>query len=504
MSLTPRLDLRQSQSLTMTPRLQQAIRLLQMTSLELESAVAEELEKNPFLEREDAGYSENEESALPDNLSETEGRDELPDLLDSVNGGREDAADVEEEYLSEDSFYETGTRDDGFDEADFSVDAWSGSGGFENVSGGSGVELCAGKNPSLYEEMQNRILTMFDSDEERRIAFAITENLDESGYLASDFGALDAGCDAETFERILGRLQEAAPTGAYARSLTECFALQLKERDRLDPAMTAFLNHLDLAARREYKKLSEICGVDVSDVLDMYEEIKRLSVRPAAVSGGEVAPAVVPDVLVRRLKNGDLSVVLNQAALPRVLINREYAAEVAMVSGKSREARKFMNESLSSANFLIKALNQRAETILKVATEIVGRQREFFDKGEEGLVPMVLKDVAQSVMLHESTVSRVTSGKYMATPRGVFELKYFFTQGLENSSGESCSSRSVQSRIRALIDGEGLKVLSDDGLAALLKKEGIEIARRTVAKYREAMGIPPSSIRKREKRAGKV
>lgn len=503
MSLTPRLDLRQSQSLTMTPRLQQAIRLLQMTSQELDAAVTEELEKNPFLERE-GDPSESDETLLPESLSETEGREELPDLLDSVNGGREDAPDTDETLFSEDSFYERGDEQESFDESDFSADAWSGTAARDDEGAGfRAVDLCAGRAPSLFEEMQTRINIAFDGERERQTALLMTERLDEAGYLPPSFSAQEAGCSSDEFEKILKKLQQIAPSGVYARSLAECLAIQLKERDRFDPAMEALVGRLDLVAKREYKKLSAICGVDTDDVLDMCEELKRLSPRPAAAFEEGAAPAVIPDVLVRRMKNGDLSVVLNQAALPRLLVNREYAAEISAVAAKDKAARKFMNESLSSANWLIKALNQRAETILKVAAEIVERQRAFFDRGNAALAPMVLKDVAQAVAMHESTVSRVTSGKYMAAPEGVFELKYFFSQALETAGGESRSARSVQSRIKELIDAEGENVLSDDALAVFLNKEGIEIARRTVAKYREAMGIPPSSLRKREKRAGK-
>ncbi len=503
MSLTPRLDLRQSQSLTMTPRLQQAIRLLQMTSQELDAALAEELEKNPFLERE-SGLSEGEDDFSRDSLSETLGREEMPELLDSVDGGRETAPDTEEDLSSEDSFYEREDGQEPFDGPDFSLDAWSGARGREDEDAGfRAVDLCAGHAASLLEEMQSRINVTFRAEGERRLALMMTERLDEAGYLPPSFSAEEAKCSSDEFEKILRKLQEIAPSGVYARSLAECLALQLKERDRFDPAMETLVNHLDLVAKREYKKLSALCGVGIDDVSDMCDELKRLSPRPASAFETDAAPAVIPDVLVRRLKNGNLSVVLNQAALPRLLVNREYAAEISAVAAKDKAARKFMSESLSAANWLIRALNQRAETILKVASEIVERQRAFFDKGEKALTPMVLKDVAEAVAMHESTVSRVTSGKYMATPEGVFELKFFFSQGLEGADGESRSARAVRYRIRALIDAEGRDVLSDDALAVLLKKEGIEIARRTVAKYREAMGIPPSSLRKREKRAEK-
>lgn len=505
MSLTPRLDLRQTQSLTMTPRLQQAIRLLQMSSQELEAAVAEELEKNPFLEREGAagedGFTDYYDAS---ETAERIGRDEMPALLDSVDGGRESPLDTDDGG-SEDSFYEQADAEEreASGEADFSVDAWSGAGGSAAEEGFNAVDLCAARAPSLVEEMSVRINTAFFDPEDRKTALLLTEMLDERGYLSQDADAGKTGRSDEDFNRILDTLQKIAPTGVYARSLAECLALQLKEQNRFDPAIAALLEHLDWAALKDFKKLSAVCGVNESEVRDMLEEIKRLSPHPASAYDASPVSFVVPDVLVRRDKTGGFSVSLNQAALPRLLINRRYVAEISSAAASDKEAKKFLNGHLSSANWLVKALNQRAETILKVAAEIVDRQKAFFDKGERALVPMVLKDVADAAGLHESTVSRVTAGKYLAAPSGVFELKSFFSQGLETASGDSCSARSVRHRIRELVDGEGVNVLSDDSLCVLLNREGIEIARRTVAKYREAMGIPSSSLRKREKRAGK-
>lgn len=484
MTLTPRLDLRPAQSLTMTQRLRQAIDLLQMSALELESAVDAELEKNPFLERESDG-----DSAVSEPLEDSDfiGREEMPSLLD---GGDEAPLDTNDEP-TEDSFYEQAADDAASASFDF-MDVWSGAGAKgARDDDFDAMDLCPARGVSLEKHLSDRILANFDDKAERKTAFAMLEKLDDGGYLTAPLSAEE--------ERLLPRLQAIAPTGVFARDLAECLRLQLKERDRCDPAMENMLNHLDLAALREYKKLSKLCGVDEEDVADMVAEIQRLNPKPAADFVQTPVAAVVPDVLLRRGKAGEFTVELNQAVLPRVLINRTYAAEIATLAGRDKHAKKFMNEQLSGAGFLIKALNQRAETILKVAVEIVERQRDFFVHGTVGLKPMVLKDVAEAVELHESTVSRVTQQKYIATPVGTFELKYFFSQGV--GAGGDVSGQAVKSKIKTLIDAEKPdNILSDEALVVLLKRDGVDIARRTVAKYRESLGIPTSARRKRDKR----
>lgn len=499
MSLTPRLDLRQTQSLAMTPRLQQAIRLLQMSALELENAVAEELEKNPFLERESlqdpAEPTENRE------FSEFEGREEYPVLLDSA--GQEDAPPDTNDVPTEDSFYEqAGGEDETFDGAfDFSMNPWSGSGaaGERGDDCVRAVDLCAAPRLTLHESLASQINISLRRESDRRTAGALLERLDENGWLT---GTTDDICPPEKLNALLPVLQGFSPTGVFARDLSECLALQLKEKDRYDPAMAVMLDNLDLIAGREYKKLSKLCGVDEEDVSDMIAEIRRLNPRPAAVFETETAGVLIPDVLVRQDKSGNFTVELNQAVLPRVLINRTYAAEISAAAQRDKAAKKFLTQHLSSANWLIKALNQRAETILKVAGEIVFRQKDFFKHGEKSLKPMVLRDIAEALGIHESTVSRVTAQKYVACSRGVFELKYFFSQGLESRGGDDAvSAQAVRRRIRELIEAEKAEnVLSDEALVCLLKRENIDVARRTVAKYREAMGIPTSAQRKRDKR----
>ena len=495
MSLTPRLDLRQSQTLTMTPRLQQAIRLLQMSALELEAAVAEELEKNPFLERE--GECDEEASLETSEFSEFEGREELGSLIDSA--GQEEAPPDTNDVPTEDSFYEQAaedTEDFGYSSSDFSADPWSGTGAKGEADDGfSAVDLCASRPFSLYEALTRQINMAFHDPQERALALSLIEDLDGNGFLPTEF------C-TPAVEKILPVLQSLSPTGIFARTLSECLALQLKEQDRCDPAMAIMLENLELIAQREYKKLAKLCGVDEEDIADMIAEIKRLNPRPATALIQEMPNVLIPDVLLRQDKFGHFVVELNQAVLPRVLINRAYVAEISVAGKKDKAANKFVSEHLSAANFLIKALNQRAETILKVATEIVGRQKDFFIDGEKALKPMVLRDVAEAVGMHESSISRVTAGKYIACARGIFELKYFFSQGIESRNGDDAvSAQAVKQRIKELIEAEKKEnILSDEALVYLLKKENIDIARRTVAKYREALGIPTSAQRKRDKR----
>ena len=499
MSLTPRLDLRQSQTLTMTPRLQQAIRLLQMSALELENAVSEELEKNPFLERE-----EDQNHDIPEketDFSEFEGREENNSLFDFT--GQEEAPPDTNDVPTEDSFYEQATQTEEITDNnpfDFSLDPWSGVGaGGEKEFSALSVDLCAAPRRTLNDLLISQINISFREDNDRRLAFALLERLDENGYLS---GSTEDICSQEVLDRILIVLHGFSPTGIFARNLKECLTIQLREKDRCDPAMRILLDHLDLIAAREYKKLSKICNVDEEDICDMITEIRRLNPRPATVSETETPHVLIPDVLLRQDKFGNFTVELNQAVLPRVLINRTYVAEITATVNKDKAAKKFLNQHLSDANWLIKALNQRAETILKVAQEIVFRQKEFFQYGEKALKPMILKDVADAIGMHESSVSRVTTQKYIACSQGVFELRYFFSQALESHHGEdSFSAQAVRCRIKELIEAEKPEnILSDEALVLLLKRENIDIARRTVAKYREAMGIPTSAQRKRDKR----
>jgi RNA polymerase sigma-54 factor len=279
-------------------------------------------------------------------------------------------------------------------------------------------------------------------------------------------------------------------------------AIQLRDRNRYDPAMAALVGRLDLAARRDYAALKKTCGVDDEDLADMLAELRALDPRPGRAFGGAAVQTLVPDVIVRPAADGGWVVELNSATLPKVLINRTYLAAVAGKRQRPAAEKTYLTDCLQSANWLVKSLDQRARTILKVATEIVRQQDAFFADGVQHLRPLNLKTVADAISMHESTVSRVTSNKYMATTRGIFELKYFFTAAISAADGgEAHSAEAVRHRIRRLIDEETPGgVLSDDVIVKALRDSGIDIARRTVAKYREAMRIPSSVERRRDKR----
>ncbi len=289
------------------------------------------------------------------------------------------------------------------------------------------------------------------------------------------------------------------PTGMFARDLRECLAVQLAEKNRLDPAMAAMLDNLDLLAKRDLKRLMQVCEVDSADLTDMIAELKRLDPKPGATWDATPPQPVVPDVLMRAAADGSWLLELNPETMPRVLVNQTFTARV--LPKASKDDRNFLTEKLQTANWLVKSLQQRAQTILKVASEIVRQQDAFFRLGVGFLRPLILRDIADAVEMHESTVSRVTANKYMATPRGIFELKYFFTTAISSTtSGETHSAEAVRHRIRGMVANEPVDdVLSDDAIVAILRREGVDIARRTVAKYRDALRIPSSVQRKREK-----
>ena len=355
--------------------------------------------------------------------------------------------------------------------------------------------------PSLREHLENQINLDIQNPVERLIALNLLDLLNEAGWFVGDIAevAERLGTAESLVANILAKLQRLDPPGIFARSLKECLALQLIEKDRFDPAMEILVNNLEMLAKKDMAGLLKICGVDSEDLTQMISELRALDPKPALKFEHEIAETVVPDVLMRRLSDGSFAVELNQDTLPRVLVNIRYYQQI-NESAKNKEERQFINEKMQTANWLVKSLHQRATTIMKVSTEIVRSQEMFFLKGVQHLRPMVLKDIAQIISMHESTVSRVTANKYIATPRGVFELKYFFTQALgNNEGGEAHSAESVRYRIKELIDNESPKSpLSDDVLVEALRKEGIDIARRTVAKYREGLKIPSSVQRRRE------
>jgi RNA polymerase sigma-54 factor len=346
-------------------------------------------------------------------------------------------------------------------------------------------------------------LALAISDPVRRmIGQHLVDLVDEAGYLTGDLAAVAErlGAPVDVVESVLSVLQSFDPPGVCARNLTECLAIQLKERDRFDPAMQALVVRLDLLAKRDLIALRKACGVDDDDLAEMIAEVRALNPKPGLAFGSAMVQPIVPDVYVRPSPDGGFVVELNSDTLPKVLVNQSYYAELSKHAGTD-SAKTYLTDSLQSANWLIRALDQRAKTILKVATEIVKQQDAFFAHGVQHLRPLNLKTIADAISMHESTVSRVTANKYMATSRGIFELKYFFTSAIAAADGgEAHSAEAVRHRIKQLIDGESAaEVLSDDTIVEKLREVGIDIARRTVAKYREALRIPSSVQRRRDK-----
>ena len=333
---------------------------------------------------------------------------------------------------------------------------------------------------------------------DRLIGRALIDALDPSGWLTADLAAFAEalGAPLAEVERVLARLQQFEPAGLFARSLAECLALQLRDRGRWNAAWEALLAHLPLLAGRELDALQGHCGVDRETLLAMVRELRSLDPKPGLAFDGEAAPAVIPDILVEAHPAGGWAVALNDRALPRVIVDRDYHARIG-AGMRAPADRRFLAERLDSASWLVRALHQRAETMLKVASELVRRQEAFLARGVLHLRPLVLREVADAVGVHESTVSRVTANKHMHTPRGLFELRYFFTAAIPGADGgPDHSAEAVRHRLKALIEAENpAKPLSDDSLALSMRSEGIRIARRTVAKYRETLHIPSAAGR---------
>ena len=503
MAIGPRLDLRQSQSLVMTPQLRQAIKLLQFNNMEVSAFIDEELERNPLLERDERDDAPPLERAAIDQMPIAHGEStDCAEILSRddlmlAGPGRLDQVDHAETY-------DPGSAGDG-------PGAGPGRGpAFDDDE--RGIDDFAEHRTSLRDHLGEQLRLSFHDRRERLIGAHLIAMLEPSGRLSAPPEALAQamGCPLADVEAVRARMMRFDPVGMFARDLRECLAVQLAELNRLDPAMAMLLDHLELLAKRDLKRLMQICEVDAADLTDMIAEIRRLDPKPGANWDSTPLIPVVPDVLMRVApikpvpdRNGDLGggwvLELNPETMPRVLVNQKFSARV--LPRCSREEKSFLAEKLQNANWLVKSLQQRAQTILKVSAEIVRQQEGFFREGVGHLRPLILRDIADAVEMHESTVSRVTAGKYIATPRGIFELKYFFTTAIASASGgELHSAESVRHRIRDMVARETADaILSDDAIVAALRAEGVDIARRTVAKYRDALRIPSSVQRKREK-----
>lgn len=510
MAMTQRLELRQSQSLVMTPQLQQAIKLLQMSSLDLKAYVAEQVETNPLLEARDGDDVDGEDRRNRQGDDEPTGADsgEQADLTGALN----DAGAAGEKLAALDTdlanVYENASRDDlataGPQPAAPEAGWTSPRGGGMATDSAFDFESTVSEERTLADHLSEQLNLSGADAGQRLIGQYLIGMLDDAGYLSVDCetAADTLGASVDQIEAVVGLLQSFDPPGVCARNLKECLRIQLTERDRLDPAMAALIDNLEVMARRDFERLQKVCGVDLEDIRDMVEEIRRLNPKPGNAFGALIVQPVVPDVYVRPAQDGTWAIELNPETLPRVLVNNQYMACVSSTA-MAEEDRLYLSQCMANATWLVKSLDQRARTILAVAREIVRQQDGFLVHGVSALRPLTLKTIAEAIDMHESTVSRVTSNKYMATPRGIFELKYFFSTAIASSEGgEALSSESVRHEIRSLVAAETAdKVLSDDMLVKLLREKGIDIARRTVAKYREAMGIASSVQRRRELRA---
>jgi RNA polymerase sigma-54 factor len=514
MALSAKLMMRQGQSLVMTPQLLQAIKLLQFSSIELASFIEEELERNPMLERveESGGELPISEAATPDGQGSDAQFSEPDEPRESDWAGETlatDGAALEASLGTELSNTFDADRpavspeaSTTLTDAGLSATSWTGAVGPPSNGEAANLEAYVAAKPTLHDHLLEQLALACADPVDRMIGHTLIDAVDEIGYMREDISdiAQRLGTPAARIEMVLAKIHTFEPSGVGARDLAECLAIQLRERDRYDPAMQTLIANLPLLAKREFPTLRRLCDVDDEDLADMVAEIRGLDPKPGrAYSGGPIQP-VVPDVTVRAAADGGWHVELNSEVLPRLLVNQTYAAHVAKSRANDSD-RSFVSQCLQTANWLTKSLEQRARTILKVSTEIVRQQHAFFAEGVQHLRPLNLKSIADAIGMHESTVSRVTSNKYMSTPRGLFELKYFFTASIAaQSGGQAHSAESVRHKIKAMIERESVgNVLSDDAIVTELRAADIDIARRTVAKYRESLRIPSSVERRREK-----
>lgn len=483
-SMKQSMDLRQTQSLVMTPQLQQAIKMLQLSNLELADHLEDEIAQNPLLEKDESDKDKNTEElsdAKPDS------KDSMQSEFDTVWTG-DDAGSSGGDHSGDLSVGQIGAGgNQNFEDNDMQFDA--------RLS----------DSRSLRDTLLEQLHLHTDDVRDRMIGARLIDMLDDQGYLRHSNEELIAelGCSPERLDALLDHLKTYDPPGIFAKNLQECLALQLADQDKLSPPMETLLDNMDMMANYDHSGLARKCGVSKDDILDMIAMLKHLNPRPSSLFENFISQPLIPDVVMKPLPKdlgGGWRVELNTDTLPKVLVNNQYYKEVKSRS-KSKEDKEYLNNQLTAANWIVRAMDQRAQTILKVASDIVEQQDAFFLYGVEFLQPLTLRDVAERIDMHESTVSRVTNNKYIGTPRGIFELKYFFSTAISGTDGQTFSAESIRAQIKNLIDGEDPeKILSDDKIVEALNKQGIDIARRTVAKYREALHIPSSSQRRKQKK----
>jgi RNA polymerase sigma-54 factor len=495
-----KLELRAQQQLVMTPALQQAISLLQLNNLELSALLAQEVEQNPLLE---VSGTEEQAAEARNNLAETLaqgdmrgdiGRDAPIQTAEGPQALTGEVAMADDAGGSLESDYESG------------INEWSdtGDGGNFDARPESDVFDNTAERRGLRDHLFQQIHVDFRGPD-LAAATLLCDYLDEAGYLRADLIELAAQlqCDTQDLLLVVGRLQKLDPPGIFARNLAECLELQLAERGLLSMDMAKLLANLELLGSHDFEKLQKKLGIDRAQLNELIAHIRQCDPKPAAAFDHSPPATLIPDVLLRAVRDADTGLQdweleLNPETLPRALVREKFFTRV-MATARDASAKKFMQERHQAAHWLVRALQSRAETILKVSKAIVKFQNAFFEQGIHALKPLTLKEIAAEVGMHESTISRVTAGKYMATPRGIFELKYFFNASLGSSHGGSdYASESVRQRIKTLITAEKPDdILSDDRLVLMLQSEGVDIARRTVAKYREALGLAGSFHRKR-------
>lgn len=475
MQISQNLKLKQSQSLVMTPQLQQAIKLLQLNNIELCELVNKELEENPFIENEN-----NDE-----NINELNNDKITENVVEAFNSGES----IKDEPVGND--YEN--------RWDQEIKLNNGNNNYETLDPGSIAEQTVSEKITLKSILKQQASVEFSDTQEKLISEILIDYIEPSGWLTKNFSELSdiIGCNVNTIETIVKRMQNFEPTGVFATNLSECLEIQLKSKDILTDDMLLLINNFDLLAKGEIKALCKICKINEIKLTQNIKNIKKLNPKPGTIYSEEHEPIYHPDVIVNQ-KNQNWEVELNNSTLPKIVVNENYVSELEKLTTKEGD-KKFISESVSSARWLLKAIEQRNVTTLKISSEIVKQQKDFFERGVSFLKPMILKDVAKKIGMHESTVSRVTTGKLMLTPRGIIEMKNFFSATINSTvKGESHSAASVRETLKNLISNEPLNnPLSDELIVIQLKKEGINLARRTVAKYRELLNIPASSERRK-------
>ncbi|HLT04883.1 MAG TPA: RNA polymerase factor sigma-54 [Pseudomonas sp.] len=496
--MKPSLVLKMGQQLTMTPQLQQAIRLLQLSTLDLQQEIQEALESNPMLERQEEGEDFDNDDPLADGEESTA---TSPPAEGSYQESHSNAESLEEgsewsERIPQDLPVDTAWED---------VYQTSAS----SLPGGDDDEWDFTARASGGESLQSHLLWQLNlapmSDTDRLIATTLIDCINDQGYLEESLEEIlesfhpELDIELDEIEAVLRRLQHFEPVGVAARDLRECLLLQLRQMPADTPwrseALRLVGDFLELLGGRDYSQLMRRLKLKEDELRQVIELIQSLNPRPGSQIESSEPEYIVPDVIVRK-DSGRWLVELNQEAVPRLRVNAQYAGLVRRADTSADNT--FMRNQLQEARWFIKSLQSRNETLMKVATQIVEHQRGFLEYGEEAMKPLVLHDIAEAVGMHESTISRVTTQKYMHTPRGIFELKYFFSSHVSTVEGGECSSTAIRAIIKKLVAAENVrKPLSDSKIASLLEEQGIQVARRTVAKYRESLGIAPSSERKR-------